>query len=736
MSRCATLYMVLGAAVTVACTGNKTSGNDGGGDSTVNPPTSPVPGSADLEYTLEESTAEVTLFTAPVTRKPTSRDVVPVARGSGLRLHAARNEFEPALLELAAGHSVTAAIMGTFSDLGASQRVSLHQVGFVDGWGETLAPLGADGALSLGSGPTALWMTVFVPKDAPKGEHHASLTLVLSGASQVVVPVRLTVFDFALPDQIHFASQMNVGVGALVPAGGTARDAHTLLYQHRFTPDSSTWPSGFSPTITWDNAQGRCSTFWDEPTEGAEYSIGTLALRYILGEGWNGVGYPNAEVLHFVDNATPRPATFCGVSRGSHQGSDAYNTAWSKYLSALDAYLLGHGMADKAYHYVQNEPQNETDYALAAHLCRLSRAAAPHLRLAISEEPKPEIAERSDGACGYDIWIAHVRAYQQGYAWKRQSEHNESVWIYSLDQDPDPYFNPTRVDRSGLHARIIPWVAWRIRASGFAYYDGDRFFPSGRPGVRAELLREGFEDYEYLWLANGKKQPAPGVSEVVDPAVASVATGLTSFTKDASALSKLRIELGRFIEGSRTTMPVVEAPDSGRPRVAHYLNFQDPKGKPTADPLVVAGHTYQKIGWDPYDASKGYGWSGENIKNPAIALYGYDEAGSSEIERSYVYDDYGRDNLFEFALAPGRYRVTVGAGRPARAYPNDPHTVIIEGTRVIDDEPTSDAARVFRRSVDLDISDGSLSLVAGGRSARTGDYAYTFLQFLDIEPID
>ena len=285
---------------------------------------------------------------------------------------------------------------------------------------------------------------------------------------------------------------------------------------------------------------------------------------------------------------------------------------------------------------VQNEPQNEDDYALAAQLCRLSRTAAPHLRLAISEEPKPEIAERSDGACGYDIWIAHVRAYQQDYAWKRQRENHESVWIYSLDQDPDPYRNPTRVDRSGLHARIIPWVAWRIRASRFGYYDVDRFFPSGHPGLRAELLREGFEDYEYLWLANGRRSPAPGALEAVDPAVASVATGLSSFTKDTSALTKLRIELGRFIEGSRTTMPVAEAPSSERPRGSYYLNFQDPKGKPTADPLIVSGHTYQKIGWEAYDASKGYGWSGENIKNPAIARYGYDEAGSSEIERSYL----------------------------------------------------------------------------------------------------
>jgi hypothetical protein len=63
------------------------------------------------------------------------------------------------------------------------------------------------------------------------------------------------------------------------------------------------------------------------------------------------------------------------------------------------------------------------------------------------------------------------------------------------------------------------------------------------------------------------------------------------------------------------------------------------------------------------------GWSGENIGNPVIALYGYDAAGSSKIERRYSYDDHGRDNLFEFTLEESRYQVTLGAGRPAEFAP-------------------------------------------------------------------
>ncbi len=367
----------------------------------------------------------------------------------------------------------------------------------------------------------------------------------------------------------------------------------------------------------------------------------------------------------------------------------------------------------------------------------MTKAAAPNLRIAISEEPKPEIAEDPGGACGYDIWIAHTRAYEQDYAWSRQQGHGEEVWYYSLDQDPDPYFNPTLVERDGMHTRVIPWAAWSHRIRGWAYYDGNRFFSGSQPGVRASLLREAMEDYEYLWLANSAAHPEPGASTDVDATVQSVASSMTSWTRDADGLMTLRHELGLYLEGSRDTLPVLEADDDVRPVAAYYLNFQDPAGEPAADPLEVGGKTWIKVGWGPWDDAAGMGWYGEFIDDPGIALYGFDGgAGVDDIERSYVYDDYGRDNLFEFAIAPGTYRVTAGVGRPAKGYPGDPHNLTIEGVVAVDDELTSDAAPTIVRTVEVEVTDGRLSLEVGGKSAMTGNYAYTFLAFVEIEPAE
>ncbi len=694
---------------------------------------------SDYTYLLDESPGTLPLWTTPATHKVVTNERPPTETRSGLFLSAARHEFEPAQLILGPASGTVTVSIATFPNLGSDQRVELARVGFEGSWAEHLEPLQNGDTLTLSdSQPQPLWITVYVPPDAPAGDHETTLTVTPSGGTAVSIPIRLYVFDFALPDRVGFASQHNVSVGGLVPDGGTVDDAKAMLLEHRFTPKSVAWPSGFNWNITWDNAASsdRCEILWDEPDEPDQYSIGWLAPRYMLGQGWIGEGFPNSMIFQFVDNSTPRPATFCGIDRGDDYGTSAYNAEWSQFLGALQTYLSDHGLLGKAYYYVQNEPQDQADYELAAHLCRLTKAAAPDLRIAVSEEPKPEIAEDPGGACGYDIWIAHIRSYNETYAWQRQDQYGEQVWFYSLDPDPEPYFNPTVVDAQGINQRIIPWVSWDYRVTGWAYYDFGRFFDGAQPTIRAELFREGFEDYEYLLLANGGT-PQVYTDEPADLTVHSVATSLTSWTRNADALMALRHELGLYIEGTRDTLPVLEVSSSSRPRDAYYINFQDPSGQPAADPLTVDGHTWMKVGWDAWDDTAQYGWYGENVGDSSIALYGYDDvAAYSEVQRSYLYDDYGRDALFEFGIENGRYLVTVGVGRPAHGYPNDPHNATIEGDPVVQDVITTDSEPVVEASSVVDLTDGKISLEIGGRSDLTGQWSYTFVAYLKIEPVD
>ena len=263
--------------------------------------------------------------------------------------------------------------------------------------------------------------------------------------------------------------------------------------------------------------------------------------------------------------------------------------------------------------------------------------------------------------------------------------------------------------------------------------------PPGKSGWRIGIAPSKAQGppREYLWLANEGAHPTPDHDAVADPTALSVASSMTSWTRDPDALMALRHELGLYIEGSRETLPVLESTTEGHPRDAYYLNFQDPAGSPAADPLEIDEHTWLKVGWAAYDADAGMGWYGEYVDDPGIALYGYDDvAGYDDIERSYLYDDYGRDNLFEFALENGRYLVTLGVGRPAHGYPGDPHNATVEGTVLVDDEITTDEQPTLVRSVELELTDGLLSVEVGGLSESSGSWAYTFVSFLTIEPID
>jgi hypothetical protein len=94
------------------------------------------------------------------------------------------------------------------------------------------------------------------------------------------------------------------------------------------------------------------------------------------------------------------------------------------------------------------------------------KGQVPGLRIAVSEEPKPNIYNNpSYGPCGYDIWIAHIRQWDIDYS-KERTKLGEEVWWYSLPQDIDPYPNPTVVTNQGMHSRIWGWISWTQRIRG------------------------------------------------------------------------------------------------------------------------------------------------------------------------------------------------------------------------------------------------------------------------------
>lgn len=165
--------------------------------------------------------------------------------------------------------------------------------------------------------------------------------------------------------------------------------------------------------------------------------------------------------------------------------------------------------------------------------------------------------------------------------WWQFNEQSADVEI--VDDPPLP--NPTIIDRPGIQARILPWLAWVDRIEGF--YDhqivdweenpwdtpytnslsngnGYLFYPpkdedntiafdpcnpqSNRliPSIRLELLREGMEDYAYMALLNGGK-PRVGEENPVDILLDDLLPSRTVFTHAPLTLDSLRDELAAQI---------------------------------------------------------------------------------------------------------------------------------------------------------------------------------------------
>jgi len=566
-------------------------------------------------------TAGVEVWAAPAMEKIRRTFAAPVSTAPVL-VQAARDEFEPfQLVVRSAGAQSAAVSISDFVSGGgtiSATAVTLHRVDYVTitqlsdrfgrlgDWPDPLSPLPMGATVDLPAGENQpLWFTVHVPRDAAAGMYSATVTI--GGAT---IPVDLEVWDFALPRTIHLAGEWGFGWSSVVEGyGGTSGgDVHTCYWDlvdaikedfadHRLTPKGVAWPTGlnYPGGVEYDCAGGLDPDVW------GVWGFGEQGANYVDGAALdNGVGFPSFLIRGPESNWPPdsRPSTFCGESRGTDPpGSGAYNTAWFAYWAAVSDYLDDHpSYRSKAYYHIVNEPQTYEDYDIVAYLASQTKAAAPSVRILISEQVEAAIHSNATyPGAKIDIWMPTISNYQVELAHDRQVNHGEEVWWYFLYGDRPPLPNPTIMDRAGIEARIIPWLAWRERVDGLLYYattdwdpdpwtqpwlndangDAIMFYPprdstvafdpcdpqSNRliPSLRWELLRDGMEDYEYLWLLSGGN-PQIGVVNAGDTASDAFIASRTLFSRVPTDLIRAREAMALQLAG---VAPVTDGDHDG-----------------------------------------------------------------------------------------------------------------------------------------------------------------------------
>jgi hypothetical protein len=560
------------------------------------------------------SSGSLSLWAAPAVEKIGKGRVAPVA-SAPLRVQAARGEFEPFQIVAKSGTVQNLAVsISDFTQGGETipaANVSLHRVDYVPlsrlsdhlgrlgDWPDPLYPIAPGGSVTFPPAANQpLWFTVYVPRDAAPGVYQATISI---GTANV--PVELEVWDFTLPQEIHLAGEWGFGWSDVVETyggtdGGTVQpcywDLLDALYEdfagHRLTPKSVGWPAGlnYPGGVAYD-----CDGNLD-PDAWGDWDFSTLAWKYLEGnELENGSGFPAFLIRGPNSNWPPdsRPSSFCGEDRGSDPpGNSAYNAEWFQYWAAVGDYLGSTAdYADRGYYHVVNEPQTFGDYDIVAYLAGQTKLYAPQVRIMVSEQVEPDIYDNATyPGAKIDLWLPTISNYQVTRAHDRQRDHGEEVWWYFLYGDRPPLPNPTVIDRPGIEARITPWLAWLERVGGLLYYattdwdpdpwsqpwindgngDGFLFYPpkdgtiafdpcqaqSNRlvPSMRWELLREGMEDYEYLWLLNGG-EPSVGVANEADALAEAFISSRTLFSRVPTDLYAARAALAERLMGPSAT---------------------------------------------------------------------------------------------------------------------------------------------------------------------------------------
>ncbi len=463
----------------------------------------------DLElytYRLTQSTAAYQLWTAPPSHRIFKDESIPSENDSGIRVYAAKNEFEPFLVVVRP--AVSGEVSIALSNFGTGINAKIYQVKYVpvshatDSLGKTgsypdpLWPLTDSATVQLTAGEnTAFWFSLAVDSAATAGDYSATVTI-----GEISVPISLHVFDFALPDDIQVKSQMNFSHNAMLEkygVNGTGDDywmyvdaMKKYFIDHRLTPKSALWSggltsSGGAPYIDYD-----CDTEFLSDPHGI-WGFEEPATRYLDGTGLmngkfstpfnNGTGFPSFMAITFQNNdssADQRPSSFCGEIKETEDWyvadnpNSSYNQKWFQYISVIEDYLTDADYLDRAYYYFANEPQDQADYDAVAWYSRYLKQAAPNLKLMVSENPRSEIYDHAnyvdDGQI--DIWLPVLNQYDPAISWDREKEHNEESWVYFLHGTRPPYFNPITLDHPGIESKFTGWFLWKYRIRGLAYY--------------------------------------------------------------------------------------------------------------------------------------------------------------------------------------------------------------------------------------------------------------------------
>lgn len=440
--------------------------------------------------------------------------------------------------------------------------------------------------------PCVLWYTLTIPAGAPAGDYSGSVSFSV-GAKSYSVPVRLKVWDFEIAKRGHlrtdfwfFRAQIKRHYGRSVDPGFREVSKYLqLALDHRLTPIDCC-EGNVAPMFTiYREADGKLTIDWNEYDRYAQFLIdrGGTALS-LTPTHWYGKWFSD-ELKGVYD-----PATITDRATGAVE-TVAYPYCSEKHLEMLKWYLreaVAHFREKDWLQYAFVQPLDEVaEDAKTKAIVQACHDADPAVKV-LMDVVTPSNSKMFKDYLG--IWCP-LSPNLPGGGFDDSVRANSDVWWYVCCGPRGAYAN-LFTNQSCVTHRQLFWQSWKYKSQGLLYwginywnwtgqepkYDaatswpnssqnigntlvaddllGDGFFiypgPKGPVNsIRLEAMRDGLEDYEYLWLLNdcasrvSAKKAARAKSLLEIPQ--SFCKDLTHFSDSEADLAKLRSDVAAEI---------------------------------------------------------------------------------------------------------------------------------------------------------------------------------------------
>jgi len=419
----------------------------------------------------------------------------------------------------------------------------------------------------------AIWIDVIIPSSAPAGEYEGSIRISKDGSSIDELKVKLKVYGFELPEETHLLTFIGVSGSRAAELHGLdgssseltdlTRRYHEHLYSNRMEP----WFNRLLQPEIEKGPNGQVHLEFDETQY--DYYLRELNTKRVILE------------------AAPREL------RGDRRSPSSSVVASTKsYIEQTVSYFKSNGWLDRLiFNSPIDEPNTAQHYKDTRLWADLVHEVAPGVPFLVTESPIPDREEWGSLTGHANNFSIHGNKLNHPAIWEaiadERDKGGELSWYISCDQKfPQPnYF----IDAPSMDPVMVPWITWRYQMHGILYWtinfwsqtpnpwidpvtylsgffcsdggvlngEGSLIYPGSLTNrftdqdnvngpvssIRFELLREGIEDYEYLWLLESL-----GEKELANEIVSNLVVDVSTFSRNEASLARAREQMALRIQ--------------------------------------------------------------------------------------------------------------------------------------------------------------------------------------------